>query len=201
MKQLQIILFYILIFQSTSLYTQVGANGKPLEAGLYKTFEDFKKNTPFRKGVFVKTEKYIVLGNRYEDSLLEQDSLTQLLKIVSEPYWGFATKEEAFIYTEEKKGLNSKKELSNFLLLGRYCVYQEQLNTVKYGVKINMGKWRLIDTETGENTLLNQKSLIPILKQHPAIFAEYQNEKIPMEMEEIMKLYIKYLKKVNEELK
>jgi len=191
------LLIYWTIFHCLFLYSQsetqasvLGADGKTLQSGLYKSLADFKNNKPSRSGIFAKSVSRNFLSEKKIAKIVEFDSITKQLKVVEEPFWGFATKDKVFIYSDN--------ELCPLELIGKYSVYMD-LQT-----KINRAaeeKWMLLYTETGEIVPLQQKRLISILRGFPEIFAEYQAEKMPMGEKNMMRHYIKYLKKINESLK
>ena len=72
---LLIVILHLSYFVS---FAQNGVDGNPLQPGLYKTIQEFRSNTPSKKGIYIKSEKENpLLPSRFKATLLEKDTLTK----------------------------------------------------------------------------------------------------------------------------
>jgi hypothetical protein len=195
MKKFTLLLCSAFIMQFANSQKLIIDDGVPLKKGIYKTFDEFKNNSPsFSLDFEIVSADTGVLYRLKIDK-----EKTDLLGVV----WGFCDGKNSYInldYNMSKKRIfRPVSEFSKITYLGRYCYFR----TYQPGTSLVFRDLlaMVIDINSGEELCLNcainfgfisQSSFKKILTKDSELWSEYKNDKSKED------LFLKYIKKYSE---
>jgi hypothetical protein len=199
------ILIFFFVWQQVCSQNLIIDDGVHLKKGIYKTFEEFKTNSPSI------TLDWQVIGgdvsNRYAllEGLASNDTV-YWLNIQKEEcekigdIWGFCDGIHVYINMQLTISRKRSKETGNpvkvfkpnaqfnkLLSMGRYCYYFSALNTGMSGAYLTRCSFAL-DINTGKE--IEIQSIKELISSDPELVEGYRNEKFFHEED----LYFKYIK-------
>ena len=138
--------------QKDQLYSSV----LDLKDGIYRTFDEFKTNSPFNTTDFEIRRK----------NLYVEDTNTTWLQVNEEKIWGCYN--EGKIYVAQDGGIWKDVSIGRLLQFATVQIRQMLNTSQMYGVsnkEVEILKQYFIDTETGEVQELNSRNLAPYVDQ------------------------------------
>jgi hypothetical protein len=200
MKKVAIFISICLLTQMIYSQNLIIEDTNTLKKGIYKTFEEFKNNSPSIPLEFEILSGKILYGglNIHNDTLynlkVDKDKAQEIGLI-----WGFCDGKYAYINMQptmkrsKTTGNNIKvfKPYSQFdkiLFLGRYCYF----NTGQIGSNsVYPQHWVCaIDFNTGKEIYLDNSSLKELISKDKQLLEEFKNEKLFSDKDLV---YYKYL--------
>jgi hypothetical protein len=200
MKKVTIFISICLLTQMIYSQNLIIEDTNTLKKGIYKTFEEFKNNSPSIPLEFEILSGKILYGglNIHNDTLynlkVDKDKAQEIGLI-----WGFCDGKYAYINMQptmkrsKTTGNNIKvfKPYSQFdkiLFLGRYCYF----NTGQIGSNsVYPQHWVCaIDFNTGKEIYLDNSSLKELISKDKQLLEEFKNEKLFSDKDLV---YYKYL--------
>jgi len=203
MKKIIALLFSCILIQLSYSQTLITDSNVTLKKGIYKTFEEFKNNSPS-----IPLEYEILWGKILYGGLeLANDTLYNL-KIDKDKaeqiglVWGFCDGNHAYINMQfkpmtTKKIFKPNSQFDKILFIGRYCYFntgQPQANSVypKHWVCA-------IDMTNGKEIFIDNSTLKEILSKDKVLLEEFKNEKVLSKS--LDNTYYKYLQLYSEKHK
>jgi len=154
--------------------------------GIYKTFKEFRTNSPSIIRKFRITRKEI--------SLL--DDQTGKYNPIDEPIWG-ACLNDTIYYFQERREFSRSPKFYKLKFLGRYCFFEDKgssINPISGGgyVEIPHEFEFVVNINNGKSYELNKKMMRLILSKDPELLAAFEDESSKNKVSE------KYIMKFNE---
>jgi len=154
--------------------------------GIYRTYQEFRTNSPSLTGKFKITRKKI--------SLLDNQSGTY--ESIKEPVWG-ACLNDTIYYFQDHHEIAQSPNFYKLKFIGRYCFYEYHSVLVKSipgggYVDIPRNFEFVVNVNNGKSYTLDKKMMRLILSKDTALLAEFENESSKIETFE------KYIRRFNE---
>jgi hypothetical protein len=195
MKKITLLLFSVFVMQFAHSQKLIIDDGTVLKRGIYKTFEEFKINSPSIPLDFeiVSADTGVLFRLKIEKEI------TDAFGVV----WGFCDGKNAYINLDfnmsKKRIFRPVSEFSKITYLGRYCYYR----TYQPGGGLVFRELlaMIIDINSGEELCLNcainfgfisQSSFKKILTKDSELWDAYKGDKSKED------LFLKYIKKYSE---
>lgn len=184
MKKSFLFLFLFLIMIKSNGQSLIVDKGIALKPGFYKSFEEFKTNSPsldFNYTLKEKPVKYggIITGSGkviYYQINIDKKKAKTLGKV-----YGFCDGKNVYIY-QGKSYFNLKSSFVKIEYLGRYCYYKAVDIDRNIGPSGSAGtsaslEERAIDINTGGDKRLNKLNIKEILEKDTELLSDFNNEK------------------------
>jgi hypothetical protein len=199
MKKMTILFCGCILMQMAYSQNLVIDNNITLKRGIYKTYEEFKNNSPSVPMEYeIKAVRLIMENLLYNDTVyqmnIDKDKANEIGDV-----WGFC--DEKFVYINmQHKVMTTKKvfkpgsQFDKLLYVGRYCCFisvQPQSNS------INLEHYFVaLDFNTGKEIVINKGALKKIISKDEGLLEDFKNEKFLDKNSD--DTYIKYLRLYSE---
>lgn len=191
---------YILFFLLASHYGQsqnLIKDDTLYKAGIYKTFEEFKFNSPsivFNYKINIKNKGYGTLGLEGRMDFYRIEIERKVAKSMGNVF-GFSDGRNVYI-NEEYPQLGPRADFSKIQYFGKYCYFEGFAYTVVYtpsgSTTVAEVDEKMIDINSGEVIHLRKKTMRELLANDPKLLEEFNNE---TQKNKKLKAYaIKYIK-------
>jgi len=182
---------FILFAISRSVFSQTDEQRNILTTtkkvdGVYRTFKEFRTNSPSIVGQFKITRKEISLLN----------TQTGEYQVIEEPVWG-ACLNDSIYYFQEHPVTSRRLKFYKLKFLGRYCFFEDKgvsispISGAGY-VEIPHEFEFVVNINNGRSYELDKKMMRLILSKDPELLAAFENESSKYKVSE------KYIMKFNE---
>lgn len=205
MKFIHIIISVLITFQTFAQDNYINSNN--LKRGVYKTYTDFRNNTPLN--IQFRVEK---TNSNYGDFKIKKTPVFLLKAIVSPSdslymIYGFCDGQSVYLNDNAIiKPFNAGNEYFKMEYIGNICIIQKFHNEIKQYTQANGmpgGKKKvkklksfLMYLESGIHHEITNKNIIKLLKNDEELYKQYKGENNKNNIE-VLKLYIIYYSERN----
>lgn len=137
--------------------------------GIYKTFKEFRTNSPSITGEIKVTQKKVKLLN----------SQTGKYEVYKGEKWGACVNDSVYFF-QERLEVRNKPHFYKFKFLGRYCFFEDYgMYTIVPGVASPLHPYDfefVLNINNGKPYKLDKKTMRTILSKDPELLAEFEKE-------------------------
>jgi hypothetical protein len=192
MKTIIFISFFLTAFIAIHGQGQI-INDSILKTGIYKSFEEFKCNKPSVDFKYKTLESKMEYESKKEFTFYKIDIEKKSAKAIGKVF-GYCDGGTIFI-NEENPKLGPNTLFRKIEMYGKYSYFEDIINTPiitgQTTMVVNSLVSKLLNNETGEIIILNQKKLKEIINDDVELLTRFENE--PKKDENIKKYIREYL--------
>lgn len=199
MKKMIILFCSCILMQMAYSQNLVIDNNITLKRGIYKTYEEFKNNSPAVPLEYeIKAVRLIMESQLYNDIVYQMEIDKDKAREIGD-VWGFCDGKFVYINMQfkvmtPKKVFKPGSQFDKLLYLERYCCFisvQPIFNSVELG-----HYFYALDFNTGKEIVINKDALKKIISKDEGLLEDFKNEKFLDKYSD--DTYIKYLRLYSE---
>lgn len=199
MKKMILLFCSCILMQMAYSQNLVIDNNITLKKGIYKTYEEFKNNSPsVPLENEIKSVRLIMESLLYNDIVYHMEIDKDKAKEIGD-VWGFCDGEFVYINMQFKvmtikKVFKPGSQFDKILYLGRYCYF---ISVQPIPNSVNLGHYfYALEFNTGKEIAINKDALKKIISKDEGLLKDYKNEKFLDKNSD--DTYIKYLRLYSE---
>jgi len=199
MKKMAILFCSCILMQMAYSQNLVIDNNITLKRGIYKTYEEFKNNSPSVPLEYeIKAVRLIMQSQLYNDIVYQMEIDKDKAKEIGD-IWGFCDGKSVYINMQfkvmtQKKIFKPNSQFDKLLYIERYCCF---ISVQPIPNVVGLGHYfYALDFNTGKEIVINKVTLKKIISKDEGLLEDFKNEKFLDKYDD--DTYIKYLRLYSE---